>query len=138
MYSAKLGGLDAPAVKCHITGMGIRTNIYTFFNGELVGEDENANRYYRGKGRHLQGRERRWVVYKGGDDPSNVPPEWHAWLHHTVAESLAQEAAAARDWQKPHQANLSGSEDAYRPPGHQLAGRARHSATGDYIPWTPK
>jgi hypothetical protein len=31
------------------------------------------------------GKERRWVVYEGEVDGSRVPPEWHAWLHHTVA-----------------------------------------------------
>lgn len=117
--------------------LSFRTRIYTFFNGQLMGSDEVGNRYFRGKGRHLQGRERRWVLFKAAEDPSNVPSEWHAWLHHMVAESLAQEAATARDWQKPHQENLTGTEQAYRPPGHQLARRARDAATGDYTPWTP-
>ncbi len=117
--------------------MSIRTRIYTFFNGQLVGADEDGNRYYRGKGRQLHGRDRRWVLFKDADEPSKVPPEWHAWLHHTVAESLAQEAAAARDWQKSHQENLTGTAGAYNPPGHQLAARKRHGATGDFTPWTP-
>ena len=71
--------------------MTIGTLLFTWWKGERVGTDEFGNRYYREKpGRQLRpgggrdSRERRWVLYKGEAEASKVPPEWHAWLHHTV------------------------------------------------------
>ena len=107
-------------------------------NGDLVGTDEFGNHYYRGKGKKLQGRERRWVIYQGEVEASKVPSEWHAWLHHTVEEPLTQMSAQPHAWQKPHEANPTGTAAAYRPAGHAYKGGARASATGDYEAWTPE
>ena len=117
--------------------MSLGTWIYTLVNGALVGLDEYGNKYYRGKGRKLNGRERRWVVYKGEVEASKVPPEWHAWLHYTVDQPLSEQAAKSRAWQKTHEANQTGSRDAYRPVGHVLKGGRRAAATGDYEAWSP-
>src|SRR3989338_4309760 len=70
--------------------MNIGTVFYTLLKGKLVGEDEHRNRYYRGTGIKLHGRERRWVLYKGKSEASKVPPEWHSWLHHTTAAPLSE------------------------------------------------
>jgi NADH:ubiquinone oxidoreductase subunit len=118
--------------------MSLGTKIYTLFNGEQVGQDVFGNRYYRGKGKKLNGRERRWVVYKGIVEASKVPPEWHAWLHYTVDEPLIEQVTKAKDWQQQHQPNLTGTAGAYRPAGHQLEGGVRAKATGDYEAWTPE
>ena len=48
--------------------MSIRNWIYTFLNGKKIGVDEFGNRYYTGKGRKLNGRERRWVIYGEKND----------------------------------------------------------------------
>ena len=61
--------------------MSLRTWIYTLVNGALVGRDEFGNRYFRGRGRKLNGRERRWVIYKGEIDASKIPNEWYSWIH---------------------------------------------------------
>ncbi len=113
------------------------TLLYTLFRGERVGADEFGNRYYRSRTARLHGRERRWVIYRGGDDASKVPSEWHAWLHHTVDAPLAQRQAEAKSWQKPHQPNLTGTAGAYRPGGHELQGGARAAAAADYESWRP-
>lgn len=42
--------------------------------GKRVGQDGEGNKYYLFRGR-------RFVAYKGEDDPSGVPPLWEAWLH---------------------------------------------------------
>ncbi|MBK8176810.1 MAG: NADH:ubiquinone oxidoreductase subunit NDUFA12 [Rhodospirillales bacterium] len=117
----------------------IGTLIYTWMFGERVGDDAFGNRYYRSRRQRqkLYGRERRWVVFKGIDEASKVPPEWHAWLHHISAEPLTERAANARPWQKPHLPNLTGTPYAYRPKGHELSGGVRARATGDYEAWTP-
>jgi NADH:ubiquinone oxidoreductase subunit len=109
----------------------------TLFASRLVGTDEFGNRYYQAKRSRRYGRQRRWVIYRGKDEASKVPAEWHAWLHHTVVEPLTEKAALARPWQKEHQANLTGTAQAYRPRGHELAARRHAPATGDYEAWTP-
>ena len=118
--------------------MTLGTLLHTWLHGVLVGTDEFGNRYYRGRGAKLHGRERRWVYFKGEADASRVPPEWHAWLHHTSDAPLTERAAQPRPWQKPHQPNATGSANAYRPPGHEYRGGHRQPASGDYEPWTPR
>jgi NADH:ubiquinone oxidoreductase subunit len=118
--------------------MSMGTWIYTLLNGALVGQDEFGNRYYKGRGRKLNRRERRWVVYNGMAEASKVPPEWHAWLHHTTDAPLTEQAARPRPWQKAHLPNLTGTQYAYRPAGHVLSGGHRAPATGDYEAWRPE
>jgi NADH:ubiquinone oxidoreductase subunit len=104
-----------------------------------VGTDNLGNKYYRAKPRKGYKRERRWVIYRGEPEASMVPPEWHGWLHHqndTVPDSSQQ--SYRRVWQKPHQPNLTGTNQAYRPPGHILKGGQRDKATGDYEAWKPE
>lgn len=107
--------------------------------GKSVGADSSGNKYYRAKPRSGYKRERRWVVYKGNPEASTVPPEWHGWLHHQTDIVPAEaETSYRRPWQKPHQANMTGTQQAYRPPGHILSGGKRDKATGDYEAWTPQ
>lgn len=108
-----------------------------FGGAKLVGHDSSGNRYYSGSPRKGYNRDRRWVVYKGDPEASNVPPEWHGWLHHQTDEVPADSGSFRRSWQKPHRPNLTGTNAAYRPPGHVLAGGRRDKATGDYEPWMP-
>jgi len=117
--------------------VGLGTILFTWVRGELVGTDEFSNRYYRARSQKRRGRERRWVLYKGLKEASKVPPEWHAWLHHTAPQPLTESAAQARPWQKGHMANPTGTAAAYMPPGHDLRGGRHSPSTGDYEPWTP-
>ena len=118
--------------------MYIGTLFFTWLKGELVGSDEFGNRYYRSRGRKLNGRERRWVLYKGDSEASKVPCEWHAWLHHTTAAPLSESAARAWAWQKGHTANPTGTAQGYRPQGHELVGGRRAGTGGDYQAWSPE
>jgi NADH:ubiquinone oxidoreductase subunit len=125
--------------------MTIGTRIMTWLRGELVGTDVFGNRYYRDKsqrklergGGHFS-REKRWVLYNGEPEGSRVPPEWHAWLHHTVNEIPSDGGKPKYVWQKPHQPNLTGTPDAYRPPGSVIRGGHRAPTTGDYEAWKPE
>ncbi len=114
------------------------TRLYTLFNGRFVGKDEFGNRYYRTKARHGFLKEKRWVIYRGRDEASKVPPEWHGWLHCTIDKPPSEEPLPRQDWEKEHQPNLTGTPAAYRPPGHMLEGGRRDKATGDYEPWRPE
>jgi NADH:ubiquinone oxidoreductase subunit len=121
-------------------GQTFGTQLWTWRFGEVVGEDEGGNRYYRTIGGKIDpslGFERRWVIYNGLAEPSRVPPSWHGWLHHTVDVPPTQENYKPRPWQKPHRANLTGTPGAHRPTGSTLAQGRRPKATGDYKPWAP-
>lgn len=117
--------------------MSFGTRLFTRFFGELVGSDQFGNRYYLDRRTKGQKRERRWVMYNGEVEASRVPPEWHAWLHRTVVDPPTVSAPQAQPWQKPHLPNLTGTSQAYRPPGHTLKGGHRAKGTGDYEPWVP-
>ena len=104
-----------------------------------VGTDALGNKYYRAKARKGYNHERRWVIYKGVPEASSVPAEWHGWLHHQTNEMPdVNTLSYRRSWQKPHTPNLTGTNQAYRPPGHILQGGQRDKATGDYEAWKPE
>ncbi len=117
--------------------MSLNTWITTRLFGEPVGEDEFGNRYFRSAKLSRYGRERRWVVYKGKNEASTVPAEWHAWLHHMTDVPLTGTRVRRWPWQKPHLPNATGTLDAFRPKGHDLAGGQRARGSGDYEPWVP-
>ena len=104
---------------------------------KIVGTDEFGNRYFT---HTTPGRPpRRWVMYKGYVDASEIPPEWHAWMHHQtdVLPNSTEAAAYRRRWIKPYVPNMTGTSAAYHPPGSQLAAAHRAKATGDYQAWRP-
>ncbi|MBM3516623.1 MAG: NADH:ubiquinone oxidoreductase subunit NDUFA12 [Alphaproteobacteria bacterium] len=123
--------------------MGLLTSIFTWWSeptfaarflawrrGEPVGTDQFGNRYFRDRRS-----DRRWVLYNGEVEGSRVPPEWNAWLQHTVEEVPGP--VHRHPWQLEHEPNRTGSPAAYRPPGSLLAEGRRAAATGDYEPWQP-
>lgn len=117
--------------------MTIGTRLFTWWRGELVGTDDQGNRYYQEK-HPVRGRKvRRWVMYNGQAEASRVPPDWHGWLHYTVDVPPPNGELPKKPWQKPHQPNLTGTAAAYRPAGDIMSARPRAKATGDYEPWQP-
>jgi len=114
-------------------GSTIGTRIYTWRNGKFVGEDIFANRYFQDKTGL-----RRWVLYKTIAEPSQVPAEWHGWLHHTYAEPPTIDPPKVQPWEKEHVPNLTGTPYAYRPSGSLLSSGQRPPATGDYEAWRPE
>lgn len=114
--------------------MSIGTRIFSALNGRRVGTDTFGNIYLEERRAPKTRRPKRWVMFKGLPEPSKVPPEWHAWLHHTVADPLP---ARDQPWIKPHVPNLSGTPGAYVPQGDERRGGTRRPASGDYEAWTP-
>jgi NADH:ubiquinone oxidoreductase subunit len=114
-------------------GNTIGTRLWTWRKGVKVGEDALGNIYYRERNGP-----RRWVIYRDLAEASLVPAEWHGWLHHTTDTLPQDEAYRARDWEKPHLPNMTGTPEAYRPEGSTLARGQRPPATGDYEPWRPQ
>jgi NADH:ubiquinone oxidoreductase subunit len=119
----------------YMGGMDIGTRLFTWLHGRLLGTDGAGNRYFAERRPRAGRRDRRWVIYAGPAEASAVPPEWHAWLHHTTDAPLTD--GPRRIWQKPHRANHTGTVESYRPPGHDYRGGQRARATGDYEAWTP-
>ena len=110
-------------------GATLGTALFSWKNGSKVGEDDLGNRYFEGKGR-------RWVMYKGSNDVSRVPPEWYAWLTRQI-DVLPDELPPAPKFLRTATPNLTGTADAYRPTGALEKGGRRQAASGDYQAWTP-
>ncbi|PON91973.1 NADH dehydrogenase [ubiquinone] 1 alpha subcomplex subunit [Trema orientale] len=53
-----------------------------FSNRNLMGVDKAGNRYFARK-EEIDGvmKEKRWVAFKGEDDPTSIPVEWICWLN---------------------------------------------------------
>lgn len=125
-----------PAAKAHRLGLKrliLNPGLYflTNFRGRFVGRDDVGNQYFERPGKPYT---RRWVVYAHENDPTSVPPEWHAWLHHITDAPLA---GPARPWQRPQRPNPTGTANSYRPSGHDYKGGRRAAASADYEIWTP-
>lgn len=105
---------------------------FTRRKGERAGTDDQGNIYYRERSGP-----RRWVIYNGEAEASRIPPEWHAWLHHTVATPPSEQPPLVKAWEKPHVPNLTGTTAAYFPAGSLNAGGVRAKASGDYEAWSP-
>ena len=117
-------------------GSTLGTRFYTWRKGTRVGEDEFGNVYYEGDN-DSEGRTRRWVLYNGLAEASAIPPGWHGWMHHRTNTPPSQQDYVAKEWQKPHEPNATGTADAYRPKGSIMTPPQRPTVTGDYDAWTP-
>lgn len=122
-------------------GQTLNTAYFTKRHGARVGEDEYGNVYYRTIGGKIDpalGFERRWVIYNGYAEASMVPNGWYGWLHHTTDIPPTEEEYLPKEWEKPHRPNMTGTPEAWRPPGSSLRANARPPATGDYEAWSPE
>ncbi|MBS0503730.1 MAG: NADH:ubiquinone oxidoreductase subunit NDUFA12 [Proteobacteria bacterium] len=130
--------------------MGFLSSIFTWWNGATwgtalftrrkggkVGEDQWGNVYFQAKKPDGMGWTRRWVIYKGANDASRVPPEWQSWLYGQAEDVPDKSLPPARAWEKPPVPNLTGTAQAYRPPGALESGKLRAASTGDYEAWSP-
>jgi len=111
-------------------GASTGTALYNWRHGSKAGEDALGNVYFEGKGR-------RWVIYKGSNDVSLVPPEWYSWLTRQIDEVPDRALPPAPKFLKPATGNLTGTAQAYRPSGALEQGGRRAAASGDYQPWSP-
>jgi NADH:ubiquinone oxidoreductase subunit len=115
---------------------------WTLMGTRAVGSDAYGNRYYEQRpGGRLEltpaGKPRRYVIYKDASEASQIPAEWHAWIHYLTDTPPSEETYSAKPWQKAHKANMTGTAEAYRPAGSILGSGVRPKATGDYKPWRP-
>ena len=85
------------------------TRLKTILFGSFIGKDSFGNKYYESKNG------KRWVVYVGEIDASKIPVEWYSWIHFTPNKIEKNHNLTKYDWQKPHQPNLTGTDEAYYP-----------------------
>lgn len=112
-------------------GQTLNTQLWTWRNGVRVGEDSQGNVFYETKDKS-----RRWVIYNGEAEASRVDPDWHGWLHHTWQQPPTDKPLHHKEWQKPHQENLTGTALAYAPKGSIR--RSEPEPRSDYEAWTPE
>ena len=112
-------------------GATLNTLLDTWRNGVRVGEDDQGNVFYTTK----DGK-RRWVIFNGEAEASRVSPAWHGWLHHTFVDPPSDTPLPRKDWEKPHQENLTGTVLAYAPAGSIR--REAPTPRKDYEAWSPE
>ena len=109
----------------------LNTRIHTWRNGVKVGEDEQGNIYYT-----TRDEKRRWVIFNGEAEASRVNADWHGWLHHTYKETPLSNPLIHKNWEKPHQENLTGTISAYIPDGSLKSTETKKRT--DYEAWKPE
>ncbi|XP_009600716.1 uncharacterized protein LOC107774558 isoform X1 [Nicotiana tabacum] len=87
-----------------------------FSSKNFVGADKAGNRYFK-RTEELDGimKEKRWVMFKGEDDPTSIPVEWICWLNGQrksapTPEEMA-ELEARREFVKLNIARLKKEEE---------------------------
>ena len=109
----------------------IGTQLFTWRRGVRVGTDTQGNIYYK-----TADDSRRWVIFNGECEASRISPDWHGWLHRTWDEPPSDVPLSHKAWEKPHQANLTGSAAAYAPSGSLRV--AEPTRRKDYDAWVPE
>ncbi|KAM3730586.1 hypothetical protein ACB098_12G098200 [Castanea mollissima] len=128
---------DEGFVKCLGDGNLLQTKIHNL-KGNLVGVDKFGNKYY--ENRNFQSGRHRWVEYaeKGRYNASQVPAEWHGWLH-VITDRTGDELLMLKPkrYGLEHKENFSGEgEDLiYHSKGHALNKEQRDWTR--YQPWEP-
>lgn len=95
---------------------------------QRVGRDSFGNTYYEWPSKLYYRKTRRFVLYKGPIEASNIPPLWNAWLH-GMNKDLPQEEKPL-SWQRKHLPNLTGTIFA-----HKVNFYSKSSTS--YSPWEP-
>ncbi|XP_048739512.1 NADH dehydrogenase [ubiquinone] 1 alpha subcomplex subunit 12-like [Ostrea edulis] len=85
--------------------------------GTLKGVDQFGNRYYENN-RYFFG-QNRWVRYSDkvnfNYDGSQIPPEWHRWMHYITDETPVEKPPTIRKWMMTHEENPTGTNEEYVP-----------------------
>ncbi|KAK4740658.1 hypothetical protein SAY87_024246 [Trapa incisa] len=126
--------------KCLLDGNLLQTKIHNMC-GTVVGVDKFGNKYYENT--TVQYGQHRWVEFaeKSRYNASQVPPEWHGWLHH-ITDHTGDEASGLlmlkpKRYGVEHRENFSGEGDEfiYHSKGHALNPGQRDWTR--YQPWQP-
>ncbi|KAI8929187.1 NADH ubiquinone oxidoreductase subunit NDUFA12-domain-containing protein [Entophlyctis helioformis] len=82
-------------------------------DGKLIGVDKFGNEYYENR-EDMHGRDR-WVNFKKWDfDASQVPPEWHQWLHRMTDDLPSDKTLPKPFFGLEHRENMTGTRGAFK------------------------
>ena len=85
--------------------------------GKFVGEDKYGNKYY--KNDQYPVGQNRWVVHNDKTyfeyDGSQIPAEWHNWLHYVCDDTPIENPRVQYKWLAPHRENMSDTTSSYVP-----------------------
>ena len=113
------------------------TKIYTWIYGNLVGVDKFGNKYYSNVKDFSDLNAKRWVIFNGIIEATKIPPHWHAWLHKSI-DKPPLNYTHKYSWQKNHEQNKTGTEDAYYPDSYPLSkSYNENTIKSDYESWSP-
>jgi NADH:ubiquinone oxidoreductase subunit len=102
--------------------------IKSFFFGTFKGCDDLGNKYYFLK----KNTKKRWVIFKGIEDPTKIPPQWYNWIHNIEDNPISDDTFY--DWQtKNHKPNMTGTVARFSP--IKTNQHAKHKS--GYSPWRP-
>ncbi|KAK7470991.1 hypothetical protein VKT23_002404 [Stygiomarasmius scandens] len=102
--------------------------------GRFVGKDQFGNRYYENMNaeEEIPGRHR-WVDYAQHNfNATQVPPEWHSWIHHIRKDPPHEDPvmqASSPSWKAPWNENLTGTRGAFK---------TYNTAAPKMFAWEPK
>ncbi|KAJ3805588.1 NDUFA12-domain-containing protein [Lentinula lateritia] len=88
-------------------------------SGVHVGTDQFGNRYFENMNgdEEIPGRQR-WVDFAQHEyHASQVPPEWHSWIHHIRKDPPTNDPVIKNltpPWQTPWMENLTGTRGAFK------------------------
>ena len=117
--------------------MSFGTTLYTWIYGNLVGQDDYLNKYYCNSKNFNDLNSKRWVIFNGEIEASKVPPHWHAWLHKSI-NAPPLNYSHKYNWQKDHEQNMTGTDNAYYPSSHPLSKSYKHNEIKkEYDSWSP-
>ncbi|EGD72696.1 hypothetical protein PTSG_04425 [Salpingoeca rosetta] len=81
--------------------------------GTLVGVDKLGNRYYEDR-TQMFGQHRRVDYASSQPDGSQIPGEWHRWMHY-MTDDLPNSEEPLKKWQAMHTENYTGTTKQYVP-----------------------
>lgn len=96
------------------------TLMYLSIFGRLVGEDNYGNKYFELKKKDFFGRKRRVCLFRGRAEASNIPPEWHLFMHYQHESSKIPVNIRKYKWQRNYLPDLTLSSIKYLPKNHLL------------------
>ena len=116
--------------------MSFGTILYTWFFGNFVGSDELSNKYYCNSKDFQDKNAKRWVIFNGEIEASNIPPHWHAWLHKSI-ESPPIHYKHKYEWQKDLKPNTISAVDSIHPKNYLLSRSKSNFNKKEYEKWKP-
>ncbi len=112
--------------------MNLSIFLQVWLKGRYVGSDAFGNKYFQEKTNRKIRKPRRWVLFKGREEATKIPPEWHGWMHYVFDVPPAVENSK-------YIPNMTGTPLQYRPPNEKgFVENLTKKIKTHYQSWKPK